>query len=71
MGDVVLDRVGKPWDVIKVDHRPSTNRVTMVREGKTFPFTPVHDTPRQCRRGDMGRAIDILAKAFPGLEILS
>ena len=67
----MLDRLGNPWEVIKVDHHQTTNRVTMIREGKTFPFSPTHTTPRQCRRGEMGRAIDILRKVFPGLEILT
>lgn len=69
-GDVALGADGQPWEVVRVDHRHVTNRITCTHHGKSFTFTPEHVLPVQRKRGDVGKALDILTAAFPGLEIL-
>lgn len=69
-GDIALAVDGQPWEVTRVDYRHTTNRVTCTRLDKSFTFTPEHVLPVQRKRGELGAKLDILKRAFPGLEIL-
>lgn len=69
-GDEVIATDGNRWEVIKVDYRHNTNKVTVARDGRTFSFTPEHALPVQRLRGEIGAKLDILKKVFPGLEII-